>query len=81
LSRPSGKAAGAEEPTTVIVDYEAAHGPGRKWLALLEGRTGLRRVILLTLDRDEMIVHEQRRLSYVTEKELLLALRGESLTP
>gem|GEM_PF-1460002 len=68
----------SEGPITIIVDYEEAEGRDAKWLALLQPRTAAHRIIFLSLQGNEMIVHEQRRVSHVSETELLRVLRGDS---
>lgn len=61
---------------TIIVEATAGQTDDPAWLKLLETRSALRRVILLTLDGNEMIVHEQRRVNHVSEQELVRALQG-----
>ncbi len=58
----------------VIIDYEDAQPREDEWLPLLQQAHAARRVILLTLTKNEMIVHEQRRVTHVTETELKQAL-------
>jgi DNA-binding NarL/FixJ family response regulator len=63
-------------PVTVIVDYEDVQPREEEWLPLLQQADAARRVILLTLANNEMIVHEQRRVTQVTAIELKQALDG-----
>ena len=62
-----------DEPINIIVDYEDVQPREDDWLPLLQAGT-VRRVILLTLTNNEMIVHEQRHVSHVTTTELKQAL-------
>ncbi len=55
---------------TVIVDHADARPRKDDWLPLLEQADIARRVILLTLAKNEMIVHEQRRVTLETGIEL-----------
>ena len=64
-----------DEPINIIVDYEDVQPREDDWLPLLQAGT-VRRVILLTLTNNEMIVHEQRRVNHVTAAELKRALDG-----
>ena len=63
------------EPVTVIVDYADAQPREAEWLPLLQSDAA-RRIILLTLSNNAMIVHEQRRVTHVTSAELQLALEN-----
>ncbi|MBI4790281.1 MAG: hypothetical protein HY782_24875 [Chloroflexi bacterium] len=62
------------EGATVIVDYAGTQPREAEWLPLLQQTDSARRVILLTLTSNEMIVHEQRRVNFVTSTDLQLAL-------
>ncbi len=62
----------------IIVDYAETQGCDPAWLAHLQPRTAARRIIFLTLHGNEMIVHEQQRVSHVSEAELLCALHDAS---
>jgi ActR/RegA family two-component response regulator len=64
----------ANAPVTVIIEYQDAQPRADEWLPLLQSAHATRRVILLTLAKNEMIVHEQRRVTHVTETELKQAL-------
>ncbi|MBI4675910.1 MAG: hypothetical protein HY741_30075 [Chloroflexi bacterium] len=61
---------------TIIVEHTEGQGEEPAWLKLLETHSALRRVVLLTLQGNEMIVHEQRRVNHVSEQELLGVLQG-----
>ncbi len=60
--------------TTIIVDRAVAETREAEWLALLQQGNAARRIILLTLEGNEMIVHERRKVTRVTEVELRQAL-------
>jgi DNA-binding NarL/FixJ family response regulator len=68
-------------PVTVIVDYEDVQPREEEWLPILQQADAARRVILLTLANNEMIVHEQRRVTHVTAVELKQALEGADASP
>ncbi len=61
---------------TVIIDYEDNQPHQEAWLPLLQQAQSTRRIILLSLKRNEMIVHDQRRVSHVNENDLKQALGG-----
>jgi hypothetical protein len=52
-----------------------------EWLPLLRQEDAVRRVIFLTLTNNEMIVHEQSRVTQATIAELMSALRGSNTLP
>ena len=64
---------------TVIVDCQDIQPRQEEWLPLLEQASMARRIILLSLNRNEMIVHEQRRVTQVNENDLKQALAGANL--
>ncbi|MBI5030917.1 MAG: hypothetical protein HZB51_10350 [Chloroflexi bacterium] len=61
---------------TVIVDCQDIQPRQEEWLPLLQQANATRRIILLSLNRNEMIVHEQRRVTQVNEDDLKQALAG-----
>ncbi len=51
----------------VIVDYEDLQPRQEEWLPLLQHTDATRRILLLSLNQNEMIVHEQYRVTQVNE--------------
>lgn len=65
----------ADTPITIIVDYEDARSRDAEWLPLLQEGRAACRLVFVTLAGNEMIVHEQRRVTHATTAELVAALR------
>ncbi|CAG0992824.1 hypothetical protein ANRL3_02893 [Anaerolineae bacterium] len=65
-------------PARIIVEYEDVEPRQDEWLPFLQQANADRRVILLSLAKNEMIVHERRRVTHVNEAELKQALNGSS---
>ncbi|MFQ5341831.1 MAG: cytochrome c oxidase subunit II [Anaerolineae bacterium] len=67
-------------PQTVIVDHESAELKDTDLTLLLWPEAEMLKVIYVTLAGNEMIVHERRRISGVTEVDLLEALEATGET-
>lgn len=67
-------------PQTVIIDHESAELKDTDLTLLLWPEAEALKVIYVTLAENEMIVHERRRISGVTETDLLEALEATAET-